>query len=204
MTQGATRLHGCNTLRKFRYAIGPARWATSAFAWERDTGNHMPTIKKIANFILDIMEKYLPMTIFSLLFLTFILQIFCRYFWVPLTWPMELTLICFIWTALLGGLLAKRTNDHVTFSMIYDAVTPKSQLYMRLVGNILLFSSFCIALYPSYDYVLFMGFKKSNVLQIPMDIAFSPFLVFLAFMLGRIGRDILIDLKIFIWGGKIN
>jgi hypothetical protein len=25
-------LYGCNTLRKFRYAIGPARWATSVFA----------------------------------------------------------------------------------------------------------------------------------------------------------------------------
>jgi len=86
--------------------------------------------------------------------------------------------------------------------MIYDAVRPKSQLYMRLVGNILLFISFSIALYPSYEYVVFMGFKKSNVLQIPMDIAFSPFLVFLAFMLGRIGQDILIDLKTFIWGGK--
>jgi hypothetical protein len=49
-----------------------------------------------------------------------------------------------------------------------------------------------------------MGFKKSNVLQIPMDVAFSPFLVFLAFMLGRIGKDILIDLKILFRGGKIS
>jgi TRAP-type C4-dicarboxylate transport system permease small subunit len=160
----------------------------------------MPTIKKIAIFILDVVEKYLPMTVFSILFLTFILQIFCRYFLVPLTWPMELTLICFVWTALLGGLFAKRTDEHVTFSMIYDAVSPKLQLYMRLSGNTLLFLSFCIALYPSYDYVVFMGFKKSNVLQIPMDIAFSPFIVFLAFMLGRIGRDILNDLRILFKG----
>jgi TRAP-type C4-dicarboxylate transport system permease small subunit len=162
----------------------------------------MPTIKRIANFILDVVEKYLPMTVFSILFLTFILQIFCRYFLVPLTWPMELTLICFVWTALLGGLFAKRTDDHVSFSMIYDAVSTKTQLFMRLIGNTLLFVSFCIALYPSYDYVVFMGFKRSNVLQIPMDIAFSPFIVFLAFMLGRIGKDILIDLKILLWGEK--
>ena len=43
-----------------------------------------------------------------------------------------------------------------------------------------------------------------NVLQIPMDIAFSPFIIFLAFMLGRIGRDILIDLKIFFSGERIK
>jgi hypothetical protein len=40
-----------------------------------------------------------------------------------------------------------------------------------------------------------MGFKKSNVLKIPMDFAFSPFIVFLVFMIGRIGKDLLVDLK---------
>lgn len=163
---------------------------------------HAHMLKKSGLFILDVVEKYLPMTVFAVLFVTFIVQIFCRYFLVPLTWPLELTLICFIWTALLGGLLAKRTDDHVAFSMIYDLVKPKTRLFMRLTGNLLLFASFCIALYPSYDYVVFMGFKKSNVLRIPMDIAYSPFIVFLAFMLGRIGRDILIDLKILIRGDK--
>jgi TRAP-type C4-dicarboxylate transport system permease small subunit len=155
----------------------------------------MDLLKQIGFLILDVVEKYLPMAIFSLLFITFIIQIFCRYFLVPLTWPLELTLMCFIWTALLGGLLAKRTNDHVVFSLVYDSVKPKTQRYMRLAGNLLLFASFCMAFYPSYDYIVFMGFKKSNVLQIPMNIAFSPFVVFLAFMLGRIGRDLIMDLK---------
>ena len=154
-------------------------------------------LKKVGLLLLDTVEKYLPMTVFAILFITFIIQIVCRYFFVPLTWPLELTLMCFIWTALLGGLLAKRTDDHVVFSMVYDAVKPKTQLLMRLVGNTLLFASFCMALYPSYDYVVFMGFKKSNVLKIPMDIAFSPFIAFLVFMLGRLGRDIVIDLRIF-------
>lgn len=145
--------------------------------------------------VLDLVEKYVPMAVFSILFVAFIIQIFCRYFLVPLTWPMELTLICFVWTALLGGLLAKRSNSHVVFSMVYDVAKPKVKLYMRLVGNFLLFISFCIALYPSYDYVIFMGFKKSNVLKIPMDFAFSPFIVFLIFMIGRIGKELLDDFK---------
>ena len=145
--------------------------------------------------VLDLVEKYVPMAVFSILFVSFIVQIFCRYFLVPLTWPMELTLICFVWTALLGALLAKRTDSHVVFSMVYDAANPKVKLYVRLGGNLLLFISFCIALYPSYDYVVFMGFKKSNVLKIPMDLAFSPFIVFLVFMIGRIGKDLLVDFK---------
>ena len=152
-------------------------------------------LKRIWVFVLDFVEMYVPVTVFAILFITFIVQIFCRYFLVPLTWPLELTLLCFVWTALLGGLLAKRNDDHVVFSMVYDSVNPKTKMAMRLIGNLMLFTSFCIALYPSYDYVVFMGFKKSNVLRIPMDFAFSPFVVFLVFMLGRIGRDLWIDLK---------
>lgn len=151
-------------------------------------------LKRIWEFVLDFVGMYVPVSVFAILFITFILQIFCRYFLVPLTWPLELTLLCFVWTALLGGLLAKRNDDHVVFSMVYDSVNPKAKMAMRLIGNLMLFTSFCIALYPSYDYVVFMGFKKSNVLRIPMDFAFSPFVVFLVFMLGRIGRDLWIDL----------
>ncbi len=159
-----------------------------------DMGNTTNLNKKIFLFSLDVVEKYIPMVVFLVLFFTFILQIFCRYFIVPLTWPLELTLICFLWVALLGGLYAKRTDSHVAFTMVYDAVGPKTQLFMRLAGNCMLFAAFCIALYPSYDYVIFMGFKKSNVLRIPMDFAFFPFVVFLVFMLGRIGRDLLDDI----------
>jgi TRAP-type C4-dicarboxylate transport system permease small subunit len=157
-------------------------------------GNREHSLKAVYSFCLDVVEEYIPMTAFLVLFGSFILQIFCRYFLVPLTWPLELTLLCFIWVALLGGLYAKRTDSHVAFSMVYDAVGPGVQLFMRLVGNAMLFTAFCLALYPSYDYVMFMGFKKSNVLKIPMDLAFFPFLVYLVFMLGRVGRDILDDI----------
>ncbi len=156
--------------------------------------NTINLFKKIFSFSVDVVEKYIPMVVFLVLFFTFILQIFCRYFIVPLTWPLELTLICFLWVALLGGLYAKRTDSHVAFTMVYDSVGPKAQRFMRLAGNCMLFAAFCIALYPSYDYVIFMGFKKSNVLRIPMDFAFFPFVVFLVFMLGRIGRDLINDI----------
>ena len=158
------------------------------------------TLKRIWKFVLDVVEVVLPVSVFAILFITFIVQIFCRYFLVPLTWPLELTLLCFVWTALLGGLLAKRNDDHVVFSMVYDSVSDRAKLAMRLIGNSMLFAAFSIALYPSYDYVVFMGFKKSNVLRIPMDFAFSPFIVFLVFMLGRIGRDLWVDLKILFRG----
>ncbi len=151
--------------------------------------------KRSGSFILNFIEIYLPSVVFSLLFIVFMIQVFFRYFLVPLTWPLEFTLIAFIWLTLFGACLAKRHSSHVVFTMIYDKVKPKTQTLMRIAGNLLLVISFGIALYPSYKYVAFMSFKKSDVLKIPMNIAFSPFICFLIIMIGRFIYDLLIDLK---------
>ena len=153
-------------------------------------------MKKGFKVFLDIIEIYTPMAAFLILFTVFILGIFYRYFLAPLTWTLELSLISFIWVALLGGLYAKRMDSHVKFTLIYDMVSPKTQLWMRLIGNGLLLTAFGMGFYPSLNYVLFMGFKKSNVLKIPMDVAFAPFVVFMAFMIGRLIHDLYKDIKL--------
>jgi len=123
------------------------------------------------------------------------LEIFYRYFLVPLTWTLEFTLIAFIWVTLLGACFAQRDSSHVMFTMIYDKVKPGTQIWMRIVGNTLVFMAFSISLYPTYRYINFMSFKKSDVLKIPMNIAFSPYIVFLIIMIGRLGYDIITDFK---------
>lgn len=123
------------------------------------------------------------------------LEIFYRYFLVPLTWTLEFTLIAFIWVTLLGACFAQRDSSHVMFTMIYDKVKPRTQIWMRIVGNTLVFIAFSISLYPTYRYINFMSFKKSDVLKIPMNIAFSPYIVFLIIIIGRLGYDIITDFK---------
>ncbi len=152
-------------------------------------------IQKTGKILVDTVEVYIPFTAFSVLFLVFILGIFFRYFLEPLTWTLELSLMCFIWTSLLGGIYAKRDDSHVMFTMVYDSVSPLTQLWMRIVGNIMLVTSFAIGLIPSWKYVNFMNYKKSNVLKIPMDIVFLPFVIFLAFMIGRFTIDLVRDFK---------
>lgn len=153
-------------------------------------------VKKTGRVLIDVVEVHVPTAVFAMLFGVFILQIFNRYFLRPLTWPEELVLIAFIWTALLGGLYAKRTNSHVEFTVIYDLIPPRKQLWMRLAGNLLLVTAFLIALEPSWEYVDFMAFKKSNVLRIPMNWAFFPFVVFLVVMTVRLIRDIVLDIAV--------
>jgi len=152
-------------------------------------------IEWIGSFMLNFFEIYTPSIVFFSLFIVFILQIFYRYFLVPLTWPLEFTLMAFIWVTLLGACYAKRDSSHVKFTMIYDIVKPKTQIWIRIVGNALVLIAFSISLYPSYRYVNFMSFKRSDVLKIPMNIAFSPYIVFLVIMIGRLGYDIITDFK---------
>jgi TRAP-type C4-dicarboxylate transport system permease small subunit len=155
----------------------------------------IPTpLAKVGRFFVDLIELYIPVTTFIVLFVSFMTQIVARYFFKPLLWPEELSLMCFVWTALLGGLYAKRENNHVAFSMLYDVCSPRLQKAMRIAGNVLMLFAFVIALVPSWKYVSFMAYKKSDVLLIPMNIVFFPFMIFLVDMIVRIVIDLAKDL----------
>jgi len=153
-------------------------------------------IKKTGKVLLDIVELYIPMFTFTGMFLLFLLAIFFRYFLNnPLTWPYELTVIGFIWTAVLGATYTRRVHSHVKFTLLYDRTGPKGQLLTRLAGNTLIAATFLIALYPSYDWVRFMSFQKSTVVRIPFDIIYFPFVVFLALVIGHCIYDIVVDIR---------
>jgi TRAP-type C4-dicarboxylate transport system permease small subunit len=159
------------------------------------------TFKKLGTFILDLFEVYIPSVAFSIMFSVFVLQIFFRYFLNrPLTWPYEVTIFGFIWTALLGACFARRHAVHVVFGLIYDKVSPKAQLFFRLIANGLIFAAFCVALKPSYEQVMFMAHKKSMVLKIPFHIAYFPYVVFVVLILGHTLYDLVIDAGKFIKG----
>jgi TRAP-type C4-dicarboxylate transport system permease small subunit len=153
-------------------------------------------IKNFGSFFLNTIEVYIPVACFSVLFISFIIQIVCRYFFTPLLWPEELSLMCFVWASLLGGLYAMRDGSQVAFTMIYDAMNPKKQTYTRIAGNFLILLAFIIAFKPSWDYVAFMSYKKSDVLRISMTIVYAPFVVFLADMSIRMIIGIIKDIRL--------
>jgi len=160
------------------------------------------SLKKAWKFFINLIELYIPIATFVILFLSFMTQIVARYFFKPLIWPEELSLMCFVWTALLGGLYAKRTNSHVAFSMVYDSVKPETQRWMRLAGNLLIISALILVYVPSWEYVQFMAYKKSDALRIPMNWAYFPYMIFLTDMIVRVVIDIVKDLKKTAAGGE--
>ena len=144
---------------------------------------------------LDVLEIYIPTISFALMFVVFIIEIAYRYLIVPLTWTMEFSLMAFIWTTLFGACWALRDDSHVVFGLVYDSVGPQAQRLIRIAGNGLMFIAFCIALYPSWKFVAFMGFKKADVMQISMSLVFSPYVAFTVLTIGRTGYSLWNDVR---------
>ncbi len=165
------------------------------------SGDKQSLWRRTGQFLLDIPEKYVSSFAFTVLFVVFVVQIFFRYVLNrPLIWPYEVSIFAFIWTAVLGACFAKRHNVHVVFSLVYDRMGPLGQLIFRLIGNLLLFSAFSIAIYPTFDFIKFMHIDKSVALGIPFDIAFGPYLVFMALIIGRVGYDLYTDIRMLVKG----
>jgi len=155
---------------------------------------------RIGQKVLDIIEIYIPSVTFVAMFIVLIVQIFFRYFLVPLTWPLEFSLFCYIWTILFSVGYGLRNDEHISFDLVYEALKPRAQTIMRVVGDVLVVSSFVIALYPSYKYIAFMGFKHSDAIGLPMDWVYSPYMVFMVIVIGRFGRRLVRDILSLIHG----
>lgn len=159
--------------------------------------NAVTILKRSGNFLLDVLEIYIPTLSFTVMFLVFMLQVFFRYFLNnPLTWPPEIISLTFIWTTVLGACYAQRKADHVAFTIVYDRISAKGQLIFRLLGNGFIAIAFLIALKPAYDYVMFMNFKETTVLKISYTVVYAPFLIFLVLISGRMLHEVYKDTKI--------
>lgn len=156
---------------------------------------HGPIMRVLA-FLLDVVELYLPMASFVMLFVLFVINVFYRYVLnAPLTWPYELITLGFVWTAILAATYVRRVNGHVQFTLVYDAVPPKTQRLFRILANGAVAITFAIALPATLDWVLFMGFKGTANLDIPFSVGYFPVVPFLVLVIGHSVHDIYIDVR---------
>lgn len=140
----------------------------------------MKKILKAIQFLEVLVEEIIPTISFSILFIVFVIQIFFRYALnSPLTWPYEVTVISYIWVAILSAGYARKQKENVAFTVVYDKLGEIGKCWFRLIGNTIVAVTYIILLHPSWKYISFMKIKKSTVLRMPLSWAFSPFLVFL-------------------------
>ena len=146
----------------------------------------------VGTFILDIIELYCPAVTFLVLFIIFNVQIFYRYVLDdPLSWTTELSLLAFVWTALLGACYQRRHNAHIVFGMIFDLFPSRAKQIATIVSNVLIGSASLISIKPTFEYLTFMNSEQTPMLQIPFSIGFGPVLVFLVLVTCYSIRDII-------------
>ncbi len=151
---------------------------------------------RVLLFLLDVVELYLPMAAFVMLFLLFVLNVFFRYVLnAPLTWPYELITLSFVWTAIFAATYVRRIGAHVEFTLVYDSLSPGKQRLSRILANSAVLLTFVVAIPASLDWVLFMDFKATANLKIPFSIGYFPVVPFLILVAGHSLYDIVIDIR---------
>jgi TRAP-type C4-dicarboxylate transport system permease small subunit len=161
-------------------------------------GNSMNYIKKTLSFIRNCVEIYIPVASFSIMFVTFIAQVFFRYVLrQPISWAYEVTVVCYLWTVILGACLAQRKNSHVTFTLVYDRLSLKGKALCSFLGNLIIAAAFAVSLVPSIKYIDFIKIQETSVLHVGMNIIYAPYILFLFFILAYILADLYKDFIIF-------
>lgn len=159
----------------------------------------MKNLFKFIKLIRHIIEIYIPLFAFAVMFLTFILQIIARYiFNHPFTWTYEVTVICFTWTVILGACYAMEKDSHVKFTLIYDHLSRKKGAVLRLLGNLIIFVAFVVLIVPSANYVAFMNFQSTSVFNVKLSWIFAPFVYFLISIIFYTFKQIIEDVRIII------
>ena len=147
-------------------------------------------------FLLDLVELYVPMAMFTVLFVLFVINVFFRYVLNdPLTWPYELVTIAFVWTAVLAATYVRRIHGHVSFTLTYDGLSPRGQAWSRIAANVAVLIAFAIAVPASWSWVSFMGFKGTSNLKISFTIVYFPIVPFLILIIGHSLVDVVRDVR---------
>ncbi|MCK9330453.1 MAG: TRAP transporter small permease [Sphaerochaetaceae bacterium] len=157
----------------------------------------MKTVKKVLLFLRDVIELYIPMVSFCLLFLAFVLQVVSRYvFNHPFTWTNDVIVLGFCWSVILGACYTMRKKGHVQFTMLYDIYKPKVAALLRLLGNVIIIATFICLVIPSVKFSIFQNFQKTAVLRISLTWVFLPFAYFLCSVIGYSIEPCVEDVKV--------
>jgi TRAP-type C4-dicarboxylate transport system permease small subunit len=154
-------------------------------------------LRRVGAFLLDTVELYIPLLAFIGIFVTFNLAVFFRYVLnAPLKWTLEVQLMLFIWTVLLGGTYAWRTRRHVRFEMVYDAVGKRTKFAFRTISNILTLVVCVGSPWPAWVYLRdFMRQETTAAFGIPFSIVYFPIIPFFLVTGGHALYDLVLDLK---------
>jgi len=157
----------------------------------------MRQIRKAARRFADFIEVQLPIAVFVMLFLAFLINVFFRYVVRnPQNWTFELSINSFVVVGLLGACAAYRTEDHVVFDLLYTRLNSKGQNILRMISNVIVIVFFSIALPASINYLVKLR-AVTSIMRIPLRIVFSSFPILMISTVLRSAYRLFLDIKAF-------
>ncbi len=157
----------------------------------------MKLLKQAARWFVDFLEVYLPIAVFLLMFITFLVNIAFRYILRdPQNWTFELSVYSFVVVGLLGACAAYRTEDHVIFDLLYARLTPRVQNILRMISYLIVIASFAAIIPASVRYLLKLP-TVTSIMKIPEGIIFMSFPVLLVSIIFRSVYRLVLDVKAF-------
>lgn len=131
---------------------------------------------RVLKFFADMMGVLLFLTAFS----GFAVQIFYRYVMNdPLLWTEEFTMIAFIWTVFWAAAFMVPIREHVSFDVVYEAVSEKVRRVFAIIAMLVLMAAFLLLIPATFDYLDFLTRKKSPVIRLPMHWIYGCYMLFL-------------------------
>ena len=155
----------------------------------------MRQIRKVARWFTDFIEVHLPIAVFVMLFLAFLINVFFRYVVKnPQNWTFELSINSFVVVGLLGACAAYRTEDHVVFDLLYAKLNSKGQNILRIVSYVIIIAFFSVALPGSVRYLVKLP-AVTSIMRIPLRFVFLSFPILMISTVLRSAYRLVLDIK---------
>lgn len=161
----------------------------------------MQTIKRVGRFLLDTVEIYIPTVAFSIMFVSFVVQVFFRYVvCFPLTWTFELCQMTFLWAGILGACYTLRKNEHVVFGLIYDSLGQRGRCICDIFAGFICVASLGLLVQPTIKYLNQISKRFPATIKVSFAVVFLPFLLMVIISIVRFSLDIFHAMKILAQG----
>ena len=124
----------------------------------------------------------------SVMFATFIVQIFYRYVLNdPVGWSEEVIITTWLWTVLWGAAFTLRESEEIRFDIVYSHVSENTRRVFTVITGIIAVALYGLSLPASYSYVSFMKVERSAYLHVPINWMYSVYVAFVVASICRYG-----------------
>jgi TRAP-type C4-dicarboxylate transport system permease small subunit len=121
----------------------------------------------------------ISVALLSVMFATFIVQIFSRYVLNnPIGWSEEVIITTWLWTVLWGAAFIVGEAEEIRFDIIYSSIPESARRVFTVITGVALVVLYGISLPAAYRYVSFMKVERSASLHVPMNWLYSVYIIF--------------------------